>query len=136
VSPSPHHRQQARVWFDCVEEMVFGDEDFCFERPIFSNNTNYQSQTAIVQAIQAAYIVCLYQNWEGTDASRRRIRRYRFSNLVSVGIRAHSRIHVTDPVQIVRDTMAGNSESAEYHVTRPDLDFEWKAFVIQEEFIR
>jgi hypothetical protein len=38
----------------------------------------------MVEAIQAAYIVCLYQNWEGGDASRRRIRRYRFSNLVSV----------------------------------------------------
>jgi hypothetical protein len=37
-----------------------------------------------VQALQAAYMVCLYQNWEGSDASKRRIRRYRFAALVSV----------------------------------------------------
>jgi hypothetical protein len=68
-----------------VEEMVFGDEDFCFETPALgSQESNHQPQKRMVEAIQAAYIVCLYQNWEGGDASRRRIRRYRFSNLVSV----------------------------------------------------
>lgn len=64
---------------------VFGDEDFCFETPVFGGQAlDHQSHKGMVEAIQAAYIVCLYQNWEGSDASRRRIRRYRFSNLVSV----------------------------------------------------
>lgn len=85
VAPSPVDEAHARVWFECVEETVFGDEDFCFETPALeSQEPNHRSQKPMVEAIQAAYLVCLYQNWEGGGASRRRIRRYRFNNLVSV----------------------------------------------------
>lgn len=77
--------EDARTWFNCVEEMVFIDDDF-------NSDLTYQSpgdmamQRRKIQAIQAAYIVCLYQNWEGTDASKSRIRRYRFATLVSVSV--------------------------------------------------
>lgn len=37
-----------------------------------------------IQALQAAYNICLFQNWEGSDLSKRRIRRNRFSILISV----------------------------------------------------
>jgi hypothetical protein len=77
--------EDARTWFNCVEEMVFIDDDF-------NSDLAYQSsgdmviQRRKIQAVQAAYIVCLYQNWEGTDASKSRIRRYRFATLVSVSV--------------------------------------------------
>lgn len=63
--------------------MVFIDDDFNSELS-YSPSGSMTNQKRKIQALQAAYIVCLYQNWEGTDASKSRIRRYRFATLVSV----------------------------------------------------
>jgi hypothetical protein len=89
VSPDPVDNEDARMWFNCVEEMVFADDDFCrdIEPPAVTDISIPVSTPANqrkLQALQAAYLVCLYQNWEGTDASKRRIRRHRFSTVVSV----------------------------------------------------
>lgn len=69
------------MWFNCVEEAVFADEDFNRD-PVSPFHPVRDRQK--MQALQAAYMVCLYQNWEGTDASKKRIRRHRFSTVVSV----------------------------------------------------
>lgn len=82
MSPERSDIEDARMWFNCVEELVFTDEDF--NSDLASTGSNPTLHRNIVQALQAAYMVCLYQNWEGSDASKRRIRRYRYSNLVSV----------------------------------------------------
>lgn len=89
VSPDPVDNEDAKMWFNCVEEMVFADDDFCrdIEPPAVTDISIPVSTPANqrkLQALQAAYLVCLYQNWEGTDASKRRIRRHRFSTVVSV----------------------------------------------------
>jgi hypothetical protein len=75
--------QDARIWFNCVEEMVFIDEDFNSDSAYLPSG-GLTVHRRKIQALQAAYMVCLYQNWEGTDASKSRIRRYRFATLVSV----------------------------------------------------
>lgn len=77
--------EDARTWFNCVEEMVFIDDDFNSDLT-YQSSGNIAIQRRRIQAVQAAYIVCLYQNWEGTDASKSRIRRYRFATLVSVSV--------------------------------------------------
>lgn len=85
ISPDPADNEDAKTWFNCVEEMVFIDDDFCSDT--FSTDTapfNPPSNRRKIEALQAAYMVVLYQNWEGTDASKRRMRRYRYSNVVSV----------------------------------------------------
>jgi hypothetical protein len=66
--------------------MVFTDEDFCSDYRFTDDTTPWIPSRNMreIEALQAAYMVCLYQNWEGTDASKRRIRRYRFSTVVSV----------------------------------------------------
>ncbi len=89
VSPDPVDNEDARMWFNCVEEMVFADDDFCkdIDPPAVTDISipvNTPANQRRLQALQAAYLVCLYQNWEGTDASKRRIRRHRFSTVVSV----------------------------------------------------
>jgi hypothetical protein len=71
------------MWFNCVEELVFIDEDFNSDLAI-SSATAIGRQRHKIQALQAAYMVCLYQTWEGDDASKRRVRRNRFATLVSV----------------------------------------------------
>jgi hypothetical protein len=85
VSPDPADNEEVKTWFNCVEEMVFIDEDFCSDAlaagsVIFNPLSNRRK----IEALQAAYHVVLYQNWEGTEASKRRMRRYRYSNVVSV----------------------------------------------------
>jgi hypothetical protein len=69
------------MWFNCVEEAVFADEDFNRDPDSPFNPVRDRQK---IQGLQAAYMVCLYQNWEGTDASKKRIRRHRFSTVVSV----------------------------------------------------
>ena len=91
MSPDAADNEDAKMWFNCVEEMVFTDDDFCrdidppAEIDIESPVSTVDNQRKL-QALQAAYLVCLYQNWEGTDASKRRIRRHRFSTVVSVSL--------------------------------------------------
>jgi hypothetical protein len=77
--------EDARTWFNCVEEMVFMDDDFNSDLT-YRSSDKMAMQRRKIQAVQAAYIVCLYQNWEGTDASKSRVRRYRFATLVSVSV--------------------------------------------------
>lgn len=67
--------------------MVFTDPEFSGdERSVGAGGQTFHpsKDRSRMHTLQAAYMVCLYQNWEGTDASKRRIRRYRFSTVVSV----------------------------------------------------
>ncbi|KAH7082757.1 hypothetical protein BKA63DRAFT_137457 [Paraphoma chrysanthemicola] len=121
VSPVRRYGTQARLWFDCVEEMVFSDDDFCSDFFSFPGRdaTSQEVQKAKIQAVQAAYMVCLYQNWDGSDASRRRIRRYRFSTLVSV----------------VRDLNLDRIQDTSCDEV-PGHDFNWVEFIAREELTR
>lgn len=118
VSPDMPDNEDARMWLNCVEEIVFIDDDF-------NSHLGYPVSSSIgvhrakLQALQAAYIVCLYQNWEGTDGSKSRIRRFRFANLVStardIGITAATHMN---------------------YATFGRADFQWKEFAAREELIR
>lgn len=72
------------MWLNCVEEIVFIDDDFNSDLPN-SSSGSFAIHHRKIQILQAAFIVCLYQTWEGTDSSKGCIRRYRFATLVSVG---------------------------------------------------
>ncbi|OQU99857.1 Fungal specific transcription factor domain-containing protein [Cladophialophora immunda] len=64
VSPDPADLENAKRWFNCVEEMVFDDEDFCDDPPnVLPHGAG--------------------DNWEGTTSSKRRIRRQRFSMVIA-----------------------------------------------------
>ena len=84
LSPDERDNEMARGWFDAVEEMVFDDnwldEDLGAATP-FQGITG-ESQR--LQSLQAAYFVCLYQNWEGSDSSKARVRRHRYNTLIAV----------------------------------------------------
>ncbi|RDL41437.1 uncharacterized protein BP5553_01416 [Venustampulla echinocandica] len=120
VSPDPADNEDAKTWFNCVEEMVFIDDDFCSDT--LSTNTapfNPPWDRRKIEALQAAYMVVLYQNWEGTDASKRRMRRYRYSNVVSAA----------------RDISIGSAKHANYN-QQTKQEFNWGEFVAREELIR
>lgn len=118
VSPNLPDNEDARMWLNCVEEIVFIDDDF-------NSDMNYPAAKNVaihrpkLQALQAAYIVCLYQNWEGSDSSKSRVRRFRFATLVStardIGITTATHLNYS---MLVR------------------ADFQWKEFAAREELIR
>lgn len=85
TSPVATHRRSATAWLDPVEELVF-TENLPWQFPIDQGNCNYKPSQRYnkLQCLQGAYLVCAYQNWEGTDETKRRIRRERFSILVTV----------------------------------------------------
>lgn len=118
VSPDMPDNEDARMWLNCVEEIVFIDDDFNSDLgyPISSNISIHRPK---LQALQAAYIVCLYQNWEGTDSSKSRIRRFRFANLVSTA----------------RDIGITTATHTNYAII-VRADFAWKEFAAREELIR
>ncbi|KAK4117941.1 hypothetical protein N657DRAFT_685618 [Parathielavia appendiculata] len=124
VSPDPVDIEDARMWFNCVEEMVFTDDDFCrdIEPPAVCDITlpiNTVVNRPTLEALQAALIVCLYQNWEGTDASKRRIRRHRFSTVVSTA----------------RDVGIDTARHLDYTM-QPKHEFNWGEYVMREGLIR
>ncbi|KAK3986037.1 hypothetical protein QBC44DRAFT_144418 [Cladorrhinum sp. PSN332] len=120
VSPDSIDNEDAKIWFNCVEEMIFTDDDFCRDiDPETASQTSILESRPKLQALQAAVVVCLYQNWEGTDASKRRIRRHRFSTVVSVA----------------RDMGIETARHVDYS-RQFKHEFNWIEYVVREELIR
>ncbi|KAK3335187.1 hypothetical protein B0T19DRAFT_349001, partial [Cercophora scortea] len=125
ISPDPKDNEDARTWFNCVEEMVFTDADFCSDTEPGSPVDDAAAPTSVLgsrrklQALQAAYVVCLYQNWEGSDASKRRIRRHRYGTVVSVA----------------RDLEISSARHLDYS-KQLKHDFQWIEYVVRDELIR
>ncbi|KAI5364036.1 hypothetical protein Slin15195_G096910 [Septoria linicola] len=111
MSPAQSDRSSARQFYNAVEETVFYDDDFCA-----NEDSSMFPSKAKVQSLQAAYVVMLVQNWEGSHSSKRRIRRFRYSTVIAiarnVGLK-HTR-----------------------HPNYTDLSFDWHSFVLREELIR
>lgn len=84
LSPRKRDNQIARAWFDAVEEMVFNDEWLEEDSTASTSTRNPEGDLKRLQSLQAAYFVCLFQNWEGSDSSKRRIRRHRYNTLIAV----------------------------------------------------
>jgi hypothetical protein len=129
------------MWFNCVEEMVFTDDDFCRDvDPLAGSDItlpiNNLANRRKVQALQAAWIICLIQNWEGTDASKRRVRRHRFSTVVSVGYpkTLYSGSLLTGN-QTARDLGIESARHLDYTM-QPKHEFDWGEWVMREELIR
>lgn len=85
LSPDQRDRATANIWFNVVEEIIFNHE-------VFSGNTTCEDQdnntrallSSHINILQAAYCACLYQTWEGSKESKRRVRRYRFNSIIWV----------------------------------------------------
>ena len=121
VSPEPSDLGDAKLWFNCVEEMVFSDDDLFDDSPapVCRDTGEVLRGQGKLRALQAAYMVCLYQNWEGTNSSKRRIRRYRYSTVVAAA----------------RDTGISNARHPDYN-QQSLFDFSFSSFAVTEELIR
>ncbi|KAE8366593.1 hypothetical protein BDV27DRAFT_170620 [Aspergillus caelatus] len=115
-SQSPNDNHNVKLWLNSVEEMVFSNKyfgDLMLQDPATINIRD------IVQLLQAAYCVCTFQISEGSHISRRRIRRQRFSMLVS----------------LARDLNLFSIKHNDLDSVRGG-DFCWDTFIATEECIR
>ncbi|KAJ9294872.1 transcriptional regulator family: Fungal Specific TF [Paecilomyces variotii] len=120
TSPDIAHRKIAGFWFDIVEELVFTSPLLDFEcSRSYSCDCNRPVSRKKLQALQGAYCVCLYQNWDGSDKAKRRIRNQCFTVLVTaardIGFESatHDQLEMNDPGQ-----------------------FDWGRWVVTEELMR
>jgi hypothetical protein len=72
---------KGRLYAELVESLIFS-------HPLLSLYSNCNvvdgNDPSPVKVMQAAYLMCLLQNWEGDDAAKKRIRQYRFITLIAV----------------------------------------------------
>ncbi|KAJ9654432.1 hypothetical protein H2198_006512 [Neophaeococcomyces mojaviensis] len=101
-------REDARYWFEAVEQLVFHDLESNLDRKISYRKT---------QIIQAAFLACIYQTWEGEGTARARIRRSRFNAVVTAA----------------RDI---NMASVRHNISPDFENFDWIDFICMEETIR
>ncbi|KAJ5103941.1 hypothetical protein N7532_004470 [Penicillium argentinense] len=118
VSPDMPDNEDARMYLNCVEEIVFIDNDFNSDLS-YSSSCSLAHHRSKIQILQAAYIVCLYQNWEGCESSKCRVRRHRFATLVSTA----------------RDIGIATATHLDY-TCLSRAEFQWKEYSAREEIIR
>ncbi|KAK4937633.1 hypothetical protein LTR10_021779 [Elasticomyces elasticus] len=118
LSPNSADRENGEIWFDIVEEMVFSDEITFDSRLSTTLPCPPEQLEARLRSLQGAYAVCLYQNWEGRDAAKVRIRRQRFVSLVSTA---------RDLMRYANHGALGGTQFQ---------NFLWEDFVLREELIR
>jgi hypothetical protein len=88
LSPEERDHASAQVWFELVEDLVFSDDAF-HDHDIsnaWQDPTTTQRRSTHLQLLQAAYCVCLYQTWERSKRSKKRILQQRFNDLVYVSV--------------------------------------------------
>jgi len=75
---------KARSWLDLAEEMAFDD-------PLLEDDLEHgvaglslQETRQRLRSLQAAYCICIAQNWEGNNTAKQRVRRRRYSTLIAV----------------------------------------------------
>lgn len=113
-SPDPQERADAKLYYDMLERYVFAHLASFRGRQIAGRTLR-----DLVQALQAAYLVLIYQSWDGERAARLNVRRTRFAQMVEV-------IHTI-----------GVSRAVHPDYRRIDFaDFDFQAYVETEELVR
>ena len=84
LSPEKTDNKLAMAWFNAVEEMVFNDEWLEEDYTTSAWTPNPGKDIKRLRSLQAAYFVCIFQNWEGSESSQQRIRRHRYNTLIAV----------------------------------------------------
>jgi hypothetical protein len=83
MSPLDMDVEDARTWIDLAETFVFSAS-------ILSSETTERDSREVdiepYKVIQAGYLICLLQNWEGNETVKRRVRHHRFTAVIAVSI--------------------------------------------------
>jgi hypothetical protein len=85
MSSDPQDKVTARRWLDPAEELVFQDEWLSGEAENWQNDDSNERLRSKLKTLQAALLICVLQNWEGTVAARRRVRQRQYASVIAVG---------------------------------------------------
>ncbi|KAF4441588.1 hypothetical protein F53441_11992 [Fusarium austroafricanum] len=86
MSPDTDDCLRAMAWLSPVEEAVFSDR-ILFEDSLVVLPESVGDESAVwekLKALQAAYFICIAQNWEGSKESKQRIRKNRYNHIVLI----------------------------------------------------
>jgi hypothetical protein len=86
LSPDSNDCVRAMAWLTPVEEVVFAD-NILYEDCIVASSDLVGDEVVVwdkLKALHAAYFICIAQNWEGSKEGRQRVRKDRYSRIVSV----------------------------------------------------
>lgn len=87
LSSVDRDRAMANLWFNAVEEMVFEDDLWVQNIvTVWQDPIQKPRRKPLLELLQAAYCVCLYQTWEGSADSKRRVRRNRYGALINASL--------------------------------------------------
>jgi hypothetical protein len=88
LSPHATDLEMAREWFQPADEIAFHDcQDYRkngLSEAELSEEESWVSRESKPYALQAAFLICCLQNWEGDARAKTRIRRRRYIDLVDV----------------------------------------------------
>ncbi|ETI26745.1 hypothetical protein G647_10190 [Cladophialophora carrionii CBS 160.54] len=109
----------ARSWLDVAEELIF-------QRPLLSEHPEapdfqggVMSLRDRLDLIRAALLICVLQHWEGSEASRKRIRRSRLSSIIFA----------------TREIGSGEARHpSDLNLALRHVD--WEEFILKQELIR
>lgn len=110
LSPHDDDGRDARMWMDCVEELVFSNAHHCEVHCDTIETAADQSQDGWMkerlECIQMTYLVCSLQKREGSSDAQTRIRRYRHAAMVTVSYR-DARPSYTKQPQLIHGSLQG-----------------------------
>jgi hypothetical protein len=83
MSQNEQDASGAREWLEIAEESIFKEKwlSGCLANSVGDRDMSNRAQVAL---LQAAFFICILQNWEGGDDAKTRIRRSRHAMLVAV----------------------------------------------------
>ncbi|KAL2202343.1 hypothetical protein CC79DRAFT_1338399 [Sarocladium strictum] len=120
LSSDSRDRAMAHLWFNPTELLVFDDQLFSQTATIDWNRIESKPvRKSHLETLQAAYCVVLYQTWEGSKESKRRVRRIRYSAIIS----------------LARD-IGFSSASLSMVQTSSITGFDWNEYILRESLIR
>ncbi|KAF5671895.1 hypothetical protein FDENT_10741 [Fusarium denticulatum] len=86
LSPDANDCVRAMAWLTPVEEVAFAD-NILYDDSIIASSDLVGDEVAVwdkLKALHAAYFICIAQNWEGSKEGRQRVRKDRYSRIVSI----------------------------------------------------
>ncbi|KAJ4044401.1 hypothetical protein NW756_004735 [Fusarium oxysporum] len=86
LSPDSNDCVRAMAWLTPVEEVVFAD-NILYDDSIIASSDLVGDEAVVwdkLKALHAAYFICIAQNWEGSKEGRQRVRKDRYSRIVSI----------------------------------------------------
>ncbi|KAH0838986.1 Zinc finger, C2H2 type domain containing protein [Fonsecaea pedrosoi] len=84
ASPEESDREDAQFWRNHVEEMVFVDMSSTPDFVTSDVTLSTDGVRAQLRSLQAAFVVCMYQIWEGRNFDAKRIRHERYGTVVTM----------------------------------------------------